>query len=334
MFGKKFGLFSILSALLIFTVIDTSTVQAYPCKILVVMSYEESNPWCREIKEGIDTVLEGRCKTQYFYMNTKRNFKAGPQKAKEAYDLYLRLRPDGVIAADDNAQSMFVVPYLKDKVKTPIMFCGVNDDATKYGYPATNVSGILERSFISESIAFAKQLIPSINTVGFITKDSPSGQAILKQVESESHTYIAKLTGFKLVQTIRETLVAVDGFKKTSDLLFVDATNGILDTDGKPLNNKQVTQIVTKAFGKPVIGTNDFHVQYGALCAVVKSGQNQGRVAADMLVKALNGMPIEQMPIRVNKHGKRMMNVSVMKSLGIRPKRRALIGTELVIMTD
>jgi len=136
------------------------------------------------------------------------------------------------------------------------------------------------------------------------------------------------------VQTIRETLVAVDGFKKTSDLLFVDATNGILDTDGKPLNNKQVTQIVTKAFGKPVIGTNDFHVQYGALCAVVKSGQNQGRVAADMLVKALNGMPIEQMPIRVNKHGKRMMNVSVMKSLGIRPKRRALIGTELVIMTD
>ena len=334
MFGKKFGLFSILLALLIHTLIDTPTVRAYPCKILVVMSYEEINPWCQEIKEGIETVLTNRCETQYFYMNTKQNIKAGPQKAKEAYDLYLRLRPDGVIAADDNAQSMFVVPYLKDKVKTPIMFCGVNDDATKYGYPATNVSGILERSFISESIAFAKQLIPSINTVGFIAKDSPSGQAILKQVENESHTYIAKLTDFKLVQTIPETLVAVDGFKKTSDLLFVDATNGILDADGKPLNNKNVTQIITKAFGKPVIGANDFHVQYGALCAVIKSGQSQGKIAADMLVKALNGTPIEQIPISVNKYGKRMMNVSVMKSLGIRPKRRALIGTHLVKTTD
>jgi len=29
--------------------------------------------------------------------------------------------------ADDNAQSMFVLPYLKDKVKTPVMFCAVEE---------------------------------------------------------------------------------------------------------------------------------------------------------------------------------------------------------------
>jgi ABC-type uncharacterized transport system substrate-binding protein len=179
----------------IYLIFNTPMLEAASYKILVVMSYEEENPWCIQIKEGIDSVLAGSSDIKYFYMDTKENFKGGVRKAKEAYELYERFRPDGVITADDNAQSMFVLPYLKDKVKIPVMFCAVNEEPEKYGYPASNVSGILERTFISESIAFAKQLVPSINTVGFLAKDSPSGRAILKQVENESGTYLAKYVG-------------------------------------------------------------------------------------------------------------------------------------------
>ena len=330
MLSKKIGVYAAILIVSLYMSIGASSVQAASSKILVVMSYEEDNPWCKEIKEGIDAVLANRFDITYFYMDTKKNYKGGLGKAKEAYDLYQRLHPDGIIAADDNAQSMFVIPYLKDKVKTPVMFCGVNDEATKYGYPSTNVSGILERNFIRESIAFAKQLIPSIRTIGFLSKDSPSGKAISKQVENESQSYLAKATDFKLVRTIKETLAVVEMFKKTADLLFVGATNGILDNEGTPLNNKQVTQIVAKAFGKPMIGSNRFHVQYGVLCTVTKSGQSQGRIAAEMLVEAMNGTPPLKIPVRVNKHGKRVLNVTVMESLGIRPNRRAIIGAELI----
>ena len=59
-------------------------------------------------------------------MDTKKNIEGGVRKAKDAYELYRRLQPDGVIAADDNAQSMFVVPYLKDRYDVPVIFCGVN----------------------------------------------------------------------------------------------------------------------------------------------------------------------------------------------------------------
>lgn len=196
------------------------------------------------------------------------------------------------------------------------------------------MTGILERNFIGESIAFAKQLIPSIRTVGFLAKESPSGRAVLKQVESEYRDYLAEVTEFKLVETIQKALSEIEVFKKTSDLLFVDATNGILDTEGKPLTNKQVTQILAKAFRKPMIGANDFHVQNGVLCAVVKSGRAQGRIAAEMLIQMMNGTPASEIPIRVNKYGKRMLNVTVMQSLGIRPRRRALIGTELIKTTQ
>ena len=305
-------------------------IEAASYKILVVMSYEKENPWCKQIKEGFDSVLAGNSNIKYFYMDTKKNIEGGDQKAKEAYALYIRFRPDGVIVADDNAQSMFVLPYLKDKVKTPVMFCAVNEEPEKYGYPASNVSGILERDFISESIAFAKQLVPSINTVGFLAKDSPSGRAIRKQVEIESDTYLAKFAGFKLVKTMKETLAVLEEYKKTCDTLFITSTNGILDTDGQPLDNEQVTKTVAKYYKKPLIGANDFHVSYGVLCAVVKSGNAQGRISAKMLLKAIKGTPIKHIPIAVNKYGKRMLNITVMKELGIRPKRRVLVGTQLV----
>jgi ABC-type uncharacterized transport system substrate-binding protein len=317
-----------------FLFFNTPMLEAASYKILVVMSYEKENPWCVEIKEGIDSVFADNSDIKYFYMNTKKNIAGGVQKAKEAYQLYKRFRPDGVIAADDIAQSMFVLPYLKDKVKTPVMFCAVNEEPEKYGYPASNVSGILERDFISESIAFAKQLVPSINTVGFLAKDSPSGQAIRNQVEIESDTYLAKVEGFKLVKTMKETLAVLEEYKKTTDALFITSTNGILDADGNALDNQQVTKIVAKFYKKPLIGANDFHVRYGVLCAVVKSGNAQGRMSAEMLLKAIKGTPIKHIPITKNKYGKRMLNVTAMKELGIRPKRRVLVGTELVKISE
>ena len=305
-------------------------IEAASYKILVVMSYEKENPWCIQIKEGIESVFVGNSDVKYFYMDTKKNIEGGVRKAKDAYELYRRLQPDGVIAADDNAQSMFVLPYLKNKVDVPVMFCAVNEEPEKYGYPASNVSGVLERDFIRESIAFAKQLVPSINTIGFFAKDSPSGRAIRKQVEKESDTYLAKFAGFKLVKTIKETLDVLESYKKTSDALFITSTNGILDADGTSLDNEKVTEIVSTFYKKPLIGANSFHVRYGVLCAVVKSGNAQGRISAEMLLKAIKGTSVSQLPITKNIYGKRMLNVSVMKDLGIKPKRRVLVGTQLV----
>jgi ABC-type uncharacterized transport system substrate-binding protein len=141
------------------------------------MSYEADNPWCVEVQEGVDSVLAETCDVKYFYMDTKRDLAGGPQKAEEAYALYQEFQPDGIIAVDDNAQSMFVVKYLKDNVDTPIMFSAVNGEPEDYGYPTATISGILERNHIRESIAFAKQLVPSIRTVGFLARNSASGQA-------------------------------------------------------------------------------------------------------------------------------------------------------------
>ncbi len=307
-----------------------ATAEALTCKVLVVMSYEEEFPWVREIKEGIDSVLSGTCELTYFHMNTKSNFAGGAEKAREAFELYQELRPEGVIAADDDAQSMFVVPYLEGKVKTPVMFCGVNAEAEEYGYPASNVSGILERHHIQESIALARQLVPTIRTVAFIMKESPVARLVFGQIQKEAGTYPVKVVGFESPKTLKEAIAMAREFKKKSDLLFVETLEGIPGDDGTPLTDKDVMPVIAKTFGKSTFGANAYAVHYGILSAVIKTGQEQGETAARMLLEAMNGRPVSQIPITRNHKGKRMVNVTVMKSLGIHPKPVALRGVELV----
>ncbi len=297
--------------------------------ILVVMSYEEpeSNPWSREIKEGIDGIFEDIADISYFYMNTKIDYEGGGLRAKEAFELYKRYTYDGVITVDDNAQSLFAVPYLKG-ADTPVMFCGVNADPAKYGYPASNISGILERGHYRESIAFFKQLVPETKKIGFIVKDSPSGRALKEQIDKEKSTYLMDIEGFELVSSLDD--LKANKSLYSYDAFFIDSVEGILDENKLPLKTKEVIAYLTKTYKIPIVGANTSHVMHGALCAVVKTGQEQGAGAAQKLLEALRGTPISKIPISKNYKGKRVINVSVMNELGIKPKPISLLGVELL----
>ena len=295
------------------------------------MSYEPEFPWVQDLAEGIESALASKAEIRYFYMDTKKNFEGGPAKAQEAYALYQEWQPDGVIVADDDAQKMFVMPYLKNKVNTPVMFCGVNGEAETYGYPASNVSGILERYHFAETIHFARQLDPSIKTVAFMVKASSTADAAERQVQQETATYPVSVVDFKKPKTLAEALTMIDELKQAQcDLLWIDALQGLKDDQDNPMAEQEIFPILMKAFGKPVSSPNRFHLKFGVLCSVIKTGQEHGRVAGEMLLKAMQGAPVSELPITVNKEGKRLINVDALKALGIKPKPHVLQGVEFI----
>lgn len=299
-------------------------------KVLVVMSYDEEFGWGKEIREGIRTVLSDQCAITYFQLDTLKNMAGGKEKAKQAYELYQELQPNGVIASDDNAQTLFVIPYLRDKVSTPVIFCGVNADPEQYGYPSSNVTGILERVHFRESILFLQQLVPCVRTVGYMMKDSSTAEAFFRQARKESDSYPAKSVDFKRPKTLKEAIAMATELRPLCDALFMEVMDGLLDENGDPLSESDIIPAVTKAFGKPTFCANKYTAENGVLCAVVKTGQEQGETAARMLLKAMQGTPISQIPVTRNHHGKAILNVTVMKSLGIRPCPMALQKVEVV----
>ena len=306
------------------------TLEAAQYKVLVVMSYEEDFPWCQEVKTGIDSVLGSQSEIRYVYMNTKKDPNGGEQKAQEAYAAYQEFQPDGVITVDDNAQSLFVVPFLKDKVKTPVMFAGVNAEPEKYGYPASNVSGILEREQFKESLLMAQKLVPAAKTFGIALPDDATGKAVLAQLEKEKKTYHLALTEAKTAKTYEELLTIAEAFAPTSDLLFYITFEGLKDQHGQAMSDKVILPAVSEKFGKPILTNAPFRVTLGALCAVVKTGDEQGATASEMLLKAMQGTPISEIPITQNQFGRRIINVTALKALGITPQPDMLRGAELV----
>jgi len=303
--------------------------QAAAFKVLVVMSYEEANPWCKEIKEGIDSVLSGTSDITYFYMDTKVHLEGGAEKARTAYELFRQMQPDGVITVDDNAQKLFVLPNIEELHDTPLMFSGVNAEPEEYGYPTSSVSGILERGHIRESIALAKQLVPSLKSVAFLARESPSGRALQRQVERESATYLTT-SSFHLIERTAQLKELADELQREADAIYIDSLQGVKDSEGRSLSNKEVIAFVAATIRKPIIGANQYHVEQGALCAVVKTGQEQGATAAEMLLKAMQGTPVARIPVAQNYKGKRVINVSTMKALNLQVRPIVLLGATLI----
>ncbi len=328
-----YGKTTLLPLLLLFLLVGTlypSGAGAAAYRVLVVMSYHETQPLEAEIRKGIESVLQDKAEFFYAYLDTKYNPHRGGEKAARAYALYRELRPDGVIAADDDAQALFVVPYLRNRVTTPVMFCGVNAEPERYGYPARNVSGILERSHISESIAFLQQLVPSVKRIAFMAPDDTMGRIYKRQVEKEARSYSATSLPVRLVKTLDEATSTTQELRQQSDALLLLSMASIRDAAHNHPDDRQIFSTLSRQYGKPVIGTTDYTIRHGLLCAVVNSGREQGATAARMLLRAMGGTSVSRIPLTSNYEGKRMINVTVMKSLGIRPRPIALRGVELV----
>jgi hypothetical protein len=163
-----------------------------------------------------------------------------------------------------------------------------------------------------------------------MTNDNPTGKGYAEQIKKELASYPLSAHTVRLVKTLDEAVSDAVLLGKKHDALFLIAMEGLRAADGRPLPEKESFHTISRAFGKPAIGINAFNIRWGLLCGVVKTGQEQGGSAAKMLLRAMHGTPVTAIPIVRNVHGKRVLNISVMKSFGILPKPVLLVGTELV----
>ncbi len=326
-FSQRFWLLLICFGSLIWV---SPTLSEERFKVLVVFSYEQDYLWDVEIREAIETVLKPYADLTFFYMNTKVAIEHGAGKAAEAFSLYQKIHPDGVIAVDDNAQSLFVVPYLKNRVSTPVIFCGVNGKPETYGYPADNVSGILERYHFEESLSLNRQLTGKTETFALMVNESPLADLMANQLKTEKAGLSAEMVTLLRPKTLSQAVNMAENIRDNVDLLMILTLKGLVDNEGKPVSDAKAISTVVDTFNKPTTATAAFAIKNGVLSGVLTTGLEQGEQAAQMLLQTLHGVPMEQLPITRNFRGKRMINVSTLRQLGISPQPLVLRGAELV----
>ena len=289
------------------------------CKVLTVMLNSETYGFNQEVKHGIEGVLKDRCDITYAYLDAELGRDGLPVKAQETYALYQTLQPDGVITVEEESIPLFVVPYLKDKVPTPVIFLMLISPPETYGLPASNVTGVMMRPFFQETLAFLRQLAPAVNTVGLVCSDTPSARSGVPGIKKLYEGMGMAMPEPLLSNNPDEVFAWVTDHTETLDALFVC-----------PILGEEIVRKIVSLFPKPTFSCWQVAMEYGILAGVIESGEDIGRRAAEMLQKAMNGSPISDIPIATPEFGARVINVDTLKALGIQPSRRVLTGVELI----
>ncbi len=299
-------------------------------RVLVVMSYHHGNEGETEVARGLEKNLPGT-EFRYVYLNTKFDYAGGRKKGAKALAVFREYRPDAVVAVDDPAQVFFVVPYLADRVKTPVIFCGVNFEAGKYHYPATNVTGVLEKKHFRESLGFARMVVPALRRVALIYKDNQSNRVNLAQIAQEEAGYPLPITGKYAVGSLKELKALVVRLQAEVGGLLLCNLSGIVNDRGEVLDGDEALRLFLVDCPMPSIGTSSWEIRAGVLCGVAKSDEEQGTLSAAFLKKIWAGAAVADLPITQNRNGRRLINLATLKKLDLTLSPEVVMGTELLL---
>ena len=302
--------------------------------VLLVHSYHKGYAWTDDITAGVYEGLQGTgARLDVYYMDTKRQTatewkqKAGAMAMQHVDEL----KPPLVIAADDNAQAYFAKGYA-GKDSPQIVFCGVNARAEAYGYPAENVTGVLERAANVATLNLLKRIAPGVKTIAVICDDSPTGAGMIAQMKAAEAQLPVKVVAYEQPATFDAWKAAVQKLRTRADALHITLYMTVKRTPGGPrVPPKEVVGWTVANWDKPSVTSYTYGVEDGVLCGVVESGVEHGVLAADMARRILQGKKAGEMPIVVAQEGMVQVNLKTAARLGLQVSPGLLKEADKVI---
>lgn len=278
-------------------------------KIVWVDSYHQGYDWSDGIERGIHHVFsERQIELHTFRMDTKRfdSVEFGREAGRKANAFIQEIKPNLVIATDDNAQKYLVVPFLKD-TELPVVFSGVNWDAEEYGYPCSNVTGMVEVDLVNELVAQMKRNAGG-DRVGFLTVDVETGRKMHKIL---SERFFNNRLNSYLVSTYQEFQDSFLLAQKENDMLIIYNNINIENWD-----SFAAEKFVFQHTSIPTGALLEYMDQF-TMYTLAKLSREQGEYAAATALKVLGGTPIDSIPLTANKQSKLTVNLKMAKAAGI-----------------
>ena len=291
-------------------------------KILFVNSYHKGYRWSDEIEKGVRKALRVKAvgdrlisqkangvELKLFRMDTKINLSEVFKKeaALAAKKIIEEWQPDVVIASDDNASKYLVAPYYKN-TDLPIVFCGINWDASAYGFPVSNITGMIEIDPLLETIAILNQYSKGTR-IGYLGSDDISNQ---KKLPFHKELLKIDYTDGKLISTFDEWKREYLRLQASVDMLIIFSPIGITGWNDKEAANFIIANTTIPS------GNIEQHTSHLALVGRVKLAEEQGWWAGKAALEILKDISPADIPVAKNKHSKVYLNMVLAKHLGVK----------------
>jgi ABC-type uncharacterized transport system substrate-binding protein len=306
-------------------------------RIFIVHSYDPENfvslPQDNGLIEGLtengfvdnETVVIKR-----FFMDTKRTYTRPEQieaRGKEALAEIKAFKPDLVITVDDNAARTVMLPLVDSGI--PIVFTGINSLPEAYNqhrrfmqtriHPAHNVTGVYEKLYVWKSVQLMREVLNNLKKIVLIVDDSPTGNAIRKQMENE-----LAANGSDILYSIRQVGTFAD-YKQLIRLIDSNPEIGayypvavrLSTDDGTVVTGRDILAWTLGHARKPAFAVNNFTCKLGVFGGVSVDFTAMGRQAARKAVLILKGTKAGDISIEDAAEYALIFNIARARQLGV-----------------
>lgn len=278
-------------------------------KVFFLNSYHQGYEWSDGIERGTQNIFSSypQIKISYYHMDTKRNnteeqIKKATEEAKYLID---SINPDLIITSDDNAAKYVIKPYYNNG-SIPVIFTGVNWDASSYGFPSSNVTGMIEVQLIDQIIKTLK-LYAKGNRIAFLKGKDNSA---IKEAEFFEKSFDIKLDK-RFVTSFNEWVKTYKALQNEADMILLGNTASIPDWD-----SSEAKVIINHESLIPTGNWDAWMAQY-SLITYATDPEEQGEWAAQRALEIFNGTAPSDIPLVKNKKAKIYVNMELAKKLKI-----------------
>lgn len=289
--------------------------EAFAKKCLYVSSYHQGYAWSDGVEWGLRSVLENECEFLQFNMDTKRHKDEAYKKkiALEAKALVDSWQPDVVITSDDNAAKYLIQPYFRDH-DVPFVFSGINWTVDAYGFPYSNVTGIVEVAPVAAVFDRVTAIQGRPRTSFYLGADTLTERKNLARFQKAAQKKGVTLE-YRLVSTIDEWSTAYED-AQASDFVIMGSNSGINDW-----NDETARQTVLSTT-KRVSLTNHKWMMPFTLLGLTKIPEEHGEWAGRTALHILKGVNPSDIAVVSNRKWDIWLNEDIMSRAGVTlPKR-------------
>lgn len=301
--------------------------------VYVVHSYHDTFEWTNLLQKGIQENLNPQTNYIVKFLDSKKN--PDPKKLlilskKIIKDIY-KTNPDLIILSDDNALKYIGAPLKENKF--PIIFCGINGDPVSEKYVSSlensgnSLTGILERYPLMQMIQLSKKLKPNANKLHFFFGGSITGQYMMNTYKKElskpeTKTQLQKLsfnnyTFFKNTkwEEWKKELKAID---HSSSIVVMQAFFSLKDKNNKNIPYESVIEWLETNTNLTIVGITNYKLLKGFVASISFTGYDQGKSAALIGQRILDGTQPNKIPITTPKNYGLYINHKRAKSIGLK----------------
>ena len=288
--------------------------------VLVLHSYHKGFAWTDDQEDGIEARLKGATNSPIIYteyMDWKRY--PGNDNIEHFYEIlkfkYQNLHIDAIIATDDGALN-FAIKYRKEILDdAPIIYSGINQLGTESITDPTNITGVIEEIDPTQTIKMALEINPSIRNVYVVFDNTESGVSTGTMVMDKILSLQLGLQVFPMNNLSNEQILQESSELSMDSIILM--TTYYSDTTGKITDFEQFSSELGRSSSVPVYHIYDFALNHGAFGGNLISGTVQGRIAADMALRVLEGEDTNSISITSDHMVRKVFDYNELKKFNI-----------------